>query len=57
MVDCDYFEVIDWDQDTNEIYHAVCGKSSACFPNCNSCNERVPYLLNEILEVVDQFNS
>lgn len=42
MVDCEYFEIIDWNEDTNEIYHAVCTMPSACWANCGSCTDRVP---------------
>lgn len=42
-VDCDYFEIIDWDEGTNEVIHAVCSMPSSCWPNCGSCGDRVPY--------------
>ena len=41
--DCDYFEVIDWDEETNELIHAVCSISSKDWPNCNKCQQRVEY--------------
>jgi len=47
MVDCDYFEVIDWEEDTNKIIHAVCSMPSPCWPNCGSCTDRVPYKYKE----------
>lgn len=43
MVDCEFFEIIDWDEDTNEIIHAVCSMPSSCWANCGSCTDRVPY--------------
>ena len=43
MVDCDYFEVIEWDEDTQEIYNAVCTMPSPCWPNCNRCQHRMEY--------------
>ena len=43
MVDCNFFEVIDWDEDTNEVIHAVCTMPSPCWANCGSCTDRVPY--------------
>jgi hypothetical protein len=43
MPDCDFFEIIDWDEETNEIYHAVCTMPSPCWPNCNKCKDKVEY--------------
>ena len=40
MANCEWFEIIDWDEETNEIYYAVCTRSSehwkdgTCGPNC-----------------------
>jgi len=42
MVDCEWFEIIDWNEKTNEIYHAVCSMPSSCWANCGSCTDRVP---------------
>jgi len=42
-VDCEFFEIIDWDESTNEILHAVCSMPSTCWPNCGSCTDRVAY--------------
>jgi NAD-dependent dihydropyrimidine dehydrogenase PreA subunit len=44
MVDCDYFEVIDFDEETGQVIHAVCSRSSSCWANCGSCVDRKPYL-------------
>jgi len=41
-INCNFFEVIDWDEDTQEIYHAVCTMPSTCWANCGSCTDRVP---------------
>jgi hypothetical protein len=38
MEDCAYFEIIDWDEDTDEILYAVCGLPSPCWPNCKNCS-------------------
>jgi hypothetical protein len=43
MVKCEFFEIIDWDEETQEIYHAVCTMPSPCWPNCNRCQSRVEY--------------
>ena len=43
MVDCNFFEVIEWDEDTDEIIHAVCTMPSPHWANCGSCTDRVPY--------------
>ena len=40
---CEHFEIVDWDEDTQEIYHAVCTISSDCWPNCNRCQKKVEY--------------
>ena len=44
MVDCDYFECIEWDEESGEVYHAVCTMPSSCWPNCGSCVDRKPYM-------------
>jgi hypothetical protein len=44
MVDCDYFEVMDFDEETGKVIHAVCSISSSCWANCGSCVDRKPYL-------------
>jgi len=41
---CEYFEIVDWDEDTNEIIHAVCTFHSSCWPNCNRCQHKVEYM-------------
>jgi hypothetical protein len=38
---CEYFEIIDWNENTQEIYHAVCTTSSTNWPNCGSCEDKV----------------
>jgi len=43
MVDCDFFEVIEWDEESGEIYNAVCMMPSPCWPNCNRCQDRAEY--------------
>ncbi len=43
MVDCEFFEIIDWNEETQEIYHAVCTMPSPCWPNCNRCQNKVEY--------------
>ena len=43
-IDCNWFEVIDCNEDTQEIYHAVCTKPSPCWPNCKSCTDREAYM-------------
>ena len=43
MVNCEFFEIIDWNEETQEIYHAVCTMPSPCWPNCNKCQSRVEY--------------
>ena len=43
MADCEFFEIIDWDEETQEIYHAVCTMPSPHWANCGSCPDRVPY--------------
>jgi len=62
MVDCDYFEVIDWDEETEEVIHAVCSRPSPYWPNCNKCLDRVKVddeidtkdtLIDELVEVKD----
>ena len=42
-IDCNWFEVIDCDEDTQKIYHAVCSMPSTCWPNCASCTDRKAY--------------
>jgi hypothetical protein len=42
-VDCEFFEIIDWDESTNEVIHAVCTIPSSSWPNCNRCQERMEY--------------
>ena len=42
-VNCDWFHVVDWDEDTQEIYHAVCTRPSEHWPNCNQCEHKVEY--------------
>lgn len=37
QTECEAFEIIDWDEDTNEIIHAVCTDHNPCWPNCNLC--------------------
>jgi len=44
MVDCDYFEIIEWDEETEQIYNAMCSMPSPCWPNCGSCVDRKPYI-------------
>ncbi len=41
MPDCEFFEPIDWDEETEEVFHAVCTLPSATWPNCNRCQERI----------------
>jgi hypothetical protein len=43
MPDCEFYEVIDWDEDTQEIYHAVCTLPSPVWPNCNRCKSKAEY--------------
>jgi hypothetical protein len=43
MVDCEFFEIIDWDESTNEVIHAVCTMPSPTWPNCNRCKDRMEY--------------
>ena len=43
MVNCNYFEVIEWDEKTQEIYNAVCTMPSPIWPNCNRCQHREEY--------------
>jgi hypothetical protein len=43
VVNCEWFEIIDWDEETQEIYYAVCSMPSPCWPNCNRCQSRVEY--------------
>lgn len=40
--DCEFFEIIDWDEETQEIYYAMCTRSSPNWANCNSCTDRIP---------------
>ncbi len=40
---CEFFEVIDWDVDTNEIIHAVCTDHNPNWPNCNMCQGKWEY--------------
>jgi hypothetical protein len=42
-VGCDFFEIIDWDESTNTVLHAVCTMPSPCWPNCNRCQDKVEY--------------
>jgi len=42
-VDCDFFEIIDWDEGTNEVLFAVCTMPSPTWPNCNRCQNKVEY--------------
>jgi hypothetical protein len=42
-VDCESFEIIEWDEETNTIYNAVCTMRSPEWPNCNRCKSRVEY--------------
>ena len=42
-VDCEFFEIIDWDEYTNTIIHAVCSMPSPTWPNCNRCQHKVEY--------------
>jgi hypothetical protein len=42
-VDCEFFEIIEWDEETNEIYNAVCTMPSPCWPNCNKCQHKEEY--------------
>jgi len=44
MVDCDYFECIEWDEESGEVYNAMCSRPSPCWPNCGSCVDRKPYI-------------
>lgn len=41
--ECEWFEIIDWDEDTNEIIHAVCTLPSPAWPNCNRCKKKAEY--------------
>lgn len=50
MVDCDYFECIEWDEERGEVYNAVCTRPSPCWPNCGACVDRKPYM-DSIAEV------
>jgi hypothetical protein len=43
-VDCENFEIIEWDEETQEIYNAVCTIHSPCFPTCDGCSSKVAYL-------------
>ena len=43
MVDCEFFEIIDWNEETNEIYQAVCTLPSPTWPNCNRCQHKMEY--------------
>lgn len=40
---CEFFEVVDWDEDTQEIYHAVCTRHDEVWPNCNRCQNKAEY--------------
>ena len=42
-VDCEFFEIIDWDESMNEVLYAVCTMPSPCWPNCNRCQDKVEY--------------
>ncbi len=55
MADCEYFEIIDWDEETHEIYHAVCTLPSPIWPNCNRCQHKVEYrdVAAEVQEAAD----
>jgi len=44
VVDCEFFEIIDWNEETNEIYNAVCTMPSPIWPNCNRCQHREEYM-------------
>jgi hypothetical protein len=43
MPNCEFFEIIDWDEETNEVLHAVCTMPSPCWPNCKKCKSRMEY--------------
>ncbi len=45
MVDCNFFEVIDWDENTEKIIHAVCTMPSPCWPNCGSCTDKEQFTM------------
>ena len=55
MVDCEFFEIIDWNEETQEIYHAVCTRPSPIWPNCNRCQHKVEYrdVAAEVQEAAD----
>lgn len=40
---CNWFHLVDWDEDTNEIIHAVCTLPSKCWPNCDRCLHKAEY--------------
>ena len=42
-VDCEFFEIIDLDEHTNTVIHAVCSMPSPCWPNCNRCLKKMEY--------------
>lgn len=43
-VNCEFFEIIDWDYSTNEVILAICtGPVHTCWPNCNRCLSKVEY--------------
>jgi len=44
MVDCDFFECIEFDEESGEVYNAVCTMPSPCWPDCGSCMSRKPYM-------------
>lgn len=41
-VDCEHFEVIDWDEDTQEIYHAMCTLKKSNWKTCENCKDKQP---------------
>jgi hypothetical protein len=43
MVNCEWFHIVDWDEKTNEIYHALCTRPSPAWPNCNKCQHKAEY--------------